>query len=80
MMMQRSGIERLKMGCAMFDAARILMRASITAENETEMRVQIFKRTYENDFDPETVAKIVAWIRKNDRPQTIESHETKNHP
>jgi hypothetical protein len=67
LLMQRSGEERLKMGCDMFSTSRALIRSSLDAKglDETEMAVQIFLRTYGNDFPPETLTKIIAWIRKS---------------
>lgn len=65
LLMQRSGEERLKMGCDMFSTSRALIRSSLEGKglSETEMAVQIFLRTYGNDFPPETLVKITNWIR-----------------
>ena len=65
LLMQRSGEERLKMGCDMFSTSRALIRSSLAGKglNETEMAVQIFLRTYSNDFPPDTLTKIIDWIR-----------------
>jgi len=71
LLMQRSGAERLKMGCAMFDAARALMRAGLGetsgSDRSPAMRVRIFERTYGRDFDPATAARIIAHLRVEDR-------------
>ena len=61
LLMDRPGIERLKMGCAMFDTSRALARANLKAHVHTDadIRVCLFVRTYGRDFDPDTVAQIV---------------------
>ena len=61
LLMDRPGTERLKMGCAMFDASRALARANLRAHLHTEVdiRVRLFVRTYGRDFDPDTVEQIV---------------------
>jgi hypothetical protein len=71
MLMRRSGAERLRMACAMFDSARRLMRASLGdpagTDGSPEMRVRLFLRTYGPDFDPETRDRIAAWLRAGGR-------------
>jgi hypothetical protein len=63
MIMSRSGVERLKMGCSMHTTAKKIVRASIleTAPQATEeaMRHELFLRFYANDFDPDTRKKIL---------------------
>ncbi len=66
MLMQRSGVDRLRMGCEMFDAARVLMRASLGDPREArtpELNARLFLRTYAGDFTAEQVARIVAHLR-----------------
>ncbi len=71
LLMQRSCAERLEMGCAMFDAARALMRAGLGdpsgLDRSPAMRVQMFERTYGRDFDPATAARIIAHLGGDDR-------------
>lgn len=57
---QRSGAERVRMGCEMFSTARVMMTASLEAQGYrgTELRKQIFLRTYGQDFAPATLDKI----------------------
>ena len=64
LLMRRSGSERLQMGCAMFDTARTLARASLRgrAHSDGELRVCLFVRTYGGDFDAETVERISEWL------------------
>ena len=63
----RSGSDRVRMACEMFTLARALMVANIRAEAPgiaaTELRVQIFERTYGDDLDAETRARVVARLR-----------------
>lgn len=72
MLMQRSGEERLKMGCAMRDTARALVEASIRerdpqATPET-IRKGLFFRFYGHEFDAESRAKILAAIESAAHP------------
>jgi hypothetical protein len=57
----RSGAERLRMTCQMFDDAKALAAAGILAEDPgiapDELRRRIFDRLYAGDFDPETRMK-----------------------
>lgn len=64
LLMRRSGSERLRMGCAMFDTARAFARASLRgrAGNDAAWRVHLFVRTYGGDFDAETVERISVWL------------------
>jgi len=69
LLMERPAGERLKMGCAMFDTARALMRAGLGdaagTDRSAAMRVRLFERTYGRDFDAATAARIVAHLRKD---------------
>ena len=72
MIMERSGEERLKMGCSMFDAAKALMRAGILDQNpqasSVEIRRALFMQLYGHEFDPESCAKILAAIESATYP------------
>ena len=54
MMMRKSGEERLRMGCSMYDAARQIVRSAILDRNvditEAEMKREIFLRFYGHEF------------------------------
>ena len=72
MLMQRSGEERLTMGCAMRDTARALAEASIREQDpqatpET-VRKGLFLRFYGHEFDVESRAKILAAIESTSHP------------
>lgn len=62
MLLQRSGEERLKMGCSMHAAAQALVRASVLQKDPLALPVTVrkalFIRFYGHEFDPETRAKI----------------------
>jgi hypothetical protein len=66
MLMQRSGEERLKMGCAMRETARALVESSLLEQDpqatpET-VRKGIFLRFYGHEFDAKSREKILAAI------------------
>jgi len=67
LLMQRSEGERAMMAFEMFDMARALMTAEIRSRHpeitESELRVQIFERTYCSDFDEADLAGITRRIR-----------------
>lgn len=67
LMMQRSEGERAMMAFEMFDLARALMTADIRARypsiDDDELRVQIFERTYGNDFNEDDRIRISQHIR-----------------
>ena len=72
LIMERSGEERLKMGCSMFDAAKALMQAGILDQNPhaspAEIRRALFMRLYGHEFDVESRAKILAAIESATHP------------
>jgi hypothetical protein len=72
MLMQRSGEQRLIMGCAMRDTARALVEASLREQDphatvET-IRKGLFLRFYGHEFDAESRAKILAAIESATHP------------
>jgi hypothetical protein len=68
MLMQRTGEERLIMGCAMRDTARTLVEASLREHDPqvsvVNLRKGVFLRFYGHEFDPETRAKILTAIEQ----------------
>jgi hypothetical protein len=68
MLMQRTGEERLIMGCAMRDTARALVEASLREYNplatEAEIRKGVFLRFYGHEFDAPIRDKILAAIER----------------
>ena len=67
LLMARSGSDRLRMACEMFDCAREMMIAGIRAEQpditDAELRVAVFLRTYGGDFTTEERERIVTRVR-----------------
>jgi len=58
--------ERVLMGISMFETAREIVLSSLPKDlSVTERNVKFFLRFYENDFDKETLEKVIAWIRKS---------------
>ena len=74
MLMQRSGEERLKMGCAMRETARAFVEASIREQDPQAtpeaVRKGLFLRFYGHEFDAESRAKILAAIESTGHPVT----------
>ena len=72
MLMQRSGEERLTMGCAMRETARALVEASIREQDPQAtpeaVRKGLFLRFYGQEFDVESRAKILAAIESASHP------------
>ena len=72
MIMERSGEERLKIGCSMFDAAKAMMQAGILDRNPhvspAEIRRVLFMQLYGHEFDPESRAMIFAAIESASHP------------
>ncbi len=69
LMAQRSGSDRVRMACEMFDLARKLVVADIRARNrgisETLVRVLLFERLYGNDFSSDERARIEAALARD---------------
>lgn len=68
MLLQRSGEERLKMGCSMHATAQTLIRASVLEKDPlaspAALRRALFLRFYGHEFDSDTRDKILrtlAW-------------------
>ena len=60
--------QRVRMVSEMFDSARRLLVSGIRAEQpditDTELKVQVFLRTYRDDYAPAERDRIVASIRQ----------------
>lgn len=63
MLLERSGEERLKMGCSMHATARALVRASVLEKNPraspAALRQALFLRFYGHEFNAEAREKIL---------------------
>jgi hypothetical protein len=68
LLMQRTGEQRLIMGCAMRDTARALVEASLLERDPhasvESLRKGAFLRFYGHEFDPDARAKILAAIEQ----------------
>jgi hypothetical protein len=66
MLLQRTGEERLIMGCAMRDTARAVVEAALREQDPNAtvetIRKGVFLRFYGHEFDRETRAKILVAI------------------
>lgn len=64
MLMDRSGAERLAMGCAMFDTSRTMLKSNLQAQGrrDKDLKIDLFIRTYRGDFDLDTQRRIIAWL------------------
>ena len=68
MLLQRSGEERLRMACSMFDTAKALASASIRETqpdiSDTDLRRALFLRFYGHEFSPAQRDRILAAISR----------------
>ncbi len=65
MMLEKTSLERFKMGFSMLHSARIM--ALSTIKNKENLKVELFLRFYSGDFDETTKGKIIASIRNYKR-------------
>jgi hypothetical protein len=60
--------QRVRMMSEMFDTARRILVSGIRSEQpditDTELKVQVFLRTYRDDYPPAERDRIVAYIRQ----------------
>lgn len=71
LLMNRSGEERVRMACDMFQAARRLILAALPLEiasNPAERRVALLLRTYEGDLEDSLLTRVIGDLRS---PATI---------
>ena len=70
MLLQRSGAERLKMGCSMLATARALVVASVLEKEPSAppaaLRRALFLRFYGAEFGAEERARIAAWVAREE--------------
>ena len=66
LLMSRTPAERVRMACSMHATARAIIRAGIPDdawETEKDLRIEVFKRFYREDFTPEEMDCIVEGLR-----------------
>ena len=64
MLMERSGEERLKMGCSMHATARALVIASIPEKNPDALTRALFLRFCGHEFEPKRRKRILRALRE----------------
>ncbi|MET0484603.1 MAG: hypothetical protein ABW216_02810 [Candidatus Rokuibacteriota bacterium] len=73
LLMQRSCVERLKMGCSMLATARALIVASVRERDPeispASLRRALFLRLYGVDFDPKDRQKVLAHLDREASPR-----------
>ena len=83
LIMNRSGAERLKMGCSMHTTAQKIVKASILAKeplaDSTPIRRKLFLRFYEHDFNSKTRDKILQALEtpNSTKPDSTKPDSTK---
>jgi hypothetical protein len=64
----KTPLERLEMGCSMYETSRYLVQRSILESNpsisEKDLRKELFLKFYKNDFSPEEVERIAKHLQK----------------
>lgn len=67
MMMRRTPLDRLKMGCSMFDSAKRIVRSSVLHQNPRlsagEIKRAVFLRFYGQDFGQAQQTKILNLLK-----------------
>ena len=72
LLMSRTPAERVRMAASMHDAAKAIIRAGIPDEcwtTEVDLRLEVFRRFYRQDFSPEEMDRIIAGLRNHPRNQ-----------
>ncbi len=71
MLLERSGEERLKMGCSMHAMAQALVRASALqadpSASSSSLKRGLFLRFYGQEFDPATSKRILRALERRNR-------------
>ena len=70
LLMKKSASERLCMAASMHDAAKAIVRAGIPADcrgTEVDLRIELFRRFYRQDFSSEEMTRIVEGLRNHPR-------------
>ncbi|MFV0341064.1 MAG: hypothetical protein ACK5MA_10655 [Parachlamydiaceae bacterium] len=66
----KTPLERIIMGCSMYETARFLIERSILASNpsisQNELRKEVFLKFYRDDFSPEECERIANYLQKRE--------------
>jgi hypothetical protein len=73
MIMQRSGEERLKMGCSMHESSRVLIKAVVGDKDPAALKKALFLRFYGDEFGPEERKKILLAIQEASERKRIKA-------
>ncbi len=65
--LERSGEERLKMGCSMHAAARALVKASVSEKDPIAVNRALFLRFYGGEFEPKERKKNTVGLERGCR-------------
>lgn len=69
MFLKKTPLERLEMGCSMYDTSRYLITCAILRENphisKSALRQEIFLRFYGNDFSAKEQKRILDYLERN---------------
>ncbi|PKM77936.1 MAG: hypothetical protein CVU90_04270 [Firmicutes bacterium HGW-Firmicutes-15] len=75
MMMQKGEIEKLFMAASIFDMARSITQSAILEEmpgiSPSELREELFRRWYGEDFEPKEREKIIKAYRSRDESSNL---------
>jgi hypothetical protein len=69
LLMGRSVTERVRMACSMHATAKAIIRAGIPDnawETEADLRIEVFRRFYHEDFTEQEMDRIVVGLRSHD--------------
>lgn len=69
MIQSKDPIERLKMGCSMYQTSRYLIERAILEENplisKGDLKKEIFLKFYRDDFSPQECEKIIKHLQSH---------------
>ena len=69
MIQMKSPLERLKMGCSMYETSKLLITRAILENNpnisKSEFKREFFLKFYGNDFNPVDQEKILSHLERN---------------
>ncbi|MBI5446423.1 MAG: hypothetical protein HY900_35065 [Deltaproteobacteria bacterium] len=66
LLLSRTGADRFRMGCEMFETAKAFVLAGLRAQGEEGLQERLFLRLYGRDYEPEERERIRAAIRKRE--------------
>lgn len=69
MLQKKSPLERVEMGCSMYETSKYLITQAILEQNpgisKKDLRKEIFLRFYRDDFTPSQLEKILKHLENN---------------